>query len=110
MISGNVKIEIPSNFGRLDTNRYKLFALNEFYRLYFDYVPADTMALAREVDISRKGIHHEVLYADKVYRGVGMNFKKDLHPLATKEWDKIAYQQNKTRYLRTLQRALGRFA
>ena len=108
MLEVEIRNNIPSNFANLITDKYKLFANNEFYRLYFDYVPADTLSLARNVNITKDGIRHKESYGYAIYNGNDMNFQEDIHPLASAEWDLVAYKSHKKVYLNTLQNALGR--
>ena len=61
-----------------------------WYRLYTPYVPMDTGRLATQVRIAPGEIEHLAPYAAHVYRGRGMRFRRDRHPLATRQWDKAA--------------------
>lgn len=60
------------------------------------YVPFDTGALAETVvidgaptyNVSESYITYSQPYAHRIYEGDDLNFKPDMHPLATSRWDK----------------------
>lgn len=57
------------------------------------YVPYDTGYLSGEsVEISADGVTYTADYAWKQYYGTEFNHKRDVHPLATALWDKVAMQ------------------
>lgn len=78
---------------KLKGDELGLFASNEWRRLIDDYVPADTLTLARNVRLTAWEIEYFSPYSVYVYNG-GRNkravFRKDRHYKATKEWDKAA--------------------
>lgn len=71
-----------------------LYAATEWHRLYFDYVPFNTGALANTIRIkaTNRGasIVHTVPYAHRLYNGTGYRFRRDLHPMAGAKWDQRA--------------------
>jgi hypothetical protein len=66
------------------------FAANEWHRFYLDFVPMDTGMLAQNVRITPGEIEHYEPYANRIYNGAYMNFRKDKHPLASAHWDEAA--------------------
>ena len=78
--------------GMIDAERGDAFwqyAAETWHGLYAPYVPWDTGALYRQVEISPAEIWHTVSYAERMYEG-GYDFRKDVHPLATGRWDEAA--------------------
>lgn len=83
-------IDIPRNLQKVDNDAFWIFAANEWWRLYFPWVPFDTGTLARQVHITPKQIEHTAPYAYTTYNGRHRRFRKDKHPLASAHWDKAA--------------------
>ena len=95
------------------SNRYvnkdvMMFAHNEFWRLYFPYVPMDTGTLAESVEITPDYVRHTVPYAARLYYGDNMNFHKDRHPLATAHWDEVAMQTQRDKLVRAVENYMKR--
>ena len=91
----NVIEYISADLTRRARNRAMwLYAASEWHRLYFDYVPFATGTLANTIRIEATdrgaSIVHTVPYAHRLYRGVGFNFRRDLHPMAGARWDQRA--------------------
>ena len=69
---------------------------NEWYRLIQPYTPRRTGLLIQSatIKINPEKLNGEIAYkqkyAKKVYYGRTMNFRKDLSPYASAEWDKAA--------------------
>lgn len=118
-ININWKKEIDPNnvFKKAIDEKFRLFAHNEFYRLYADWVPMDTGMLAfttsmplpggdgkGKVEISAEYIRHKSPYAAYQYYGEDLNHRIDLHPKATAYWDKVAMQANRDKLIQTLQK------
>lgn len=68
------------------TERVRLFAANEAFRLMTPYVPMDTGMLSQTVDIQPGEVHYKVPYAHKQYTGDNFRFSKEKHSLATAHW------------------------
>jgi len=70
-----------------------LFAANEYYRKMQPYIPYRNGDLSRNVTITANKdtgyIQHDMYYSGYVYKG-DFNFRKDVHPLASRQWDKTA--------------------
>ena len=66
------------------------YALGEWYRIMFPYIPYKTGALSQTIDIQNDGIHFDVPYSKYVYFGDGWNFNKTVHPLAQAHWGRVA--------------------
>lgn len=59
------------------------------------YVPYDTGALSKNIEVSAEGVRYTEEYASKQYYGEEFNHKTEHHPLATAYWDKVAMQTEK---------------
>lgn len=102
-----MKITVDMNIaqilkGRLD-NEAKLFLANTAYKLMNDYIPMDTGSLAQTVDITPDYLHFKVPYAERMYEGDHLNFRKDKHPLATARWDKAMMDARGKELVKTVQ-------
>lgn len=97
-----IKIDVHRYISKAREDRFWLFAAQQWYKLYFPYVPYDTGMLARSVIIEPHQIEHIAPYAQYVYNG-NFNFRKDQHPQATREWDKAAENVQKPKLIQTLQ-------
>ena len=83
------------------------FAANEWHRLYLDFVPMDTGMLAQNVRITPGMIEHVEPYANLIYNGTYMNFRKDKHPLAAAHWDDVAKPTQMPKLIRSLNAYIG---
>ena len=106
-----VDMEIDINVGRLvkkvNNNELGLYAATSWHRLYTPYVPYVTGDLCNTVRLGPWQIHHTVPYAHKMYTG-RFNFTRDLHPLASRKWDKAAQSTQKRKLIRELQEFIDR--
>lgn len=60
------------------------------------WVPYDTGNLSQEsVQVDENAVHYTAEYAAKQYYGDEFNHKREIHPLATAHWDKVAMQTEK---------------
>lgn len=73
------------------TKDVRIFANEDFWRLYEDFVPMRKGSLYTNKEINETGIYHKVPYAKKMYNGEDFNFSKDKHPKATAKWDEVAF-------------------
>lgn len=94
-------INIPRAIRKIDNDPFWTFAASEWNRLIFPFVPFRTGALSTNTTITPKKITYEEPYAKHVYK-MNANFRKDVHPLATKEWDKVAAPVKRGELIRTL--------
>lgn len=91
----------PADISRsvgLNPNTFK-FAAQDWHRLYNDFVPMRTGALASMVRYDVIGstgiVTHLVPYARRMYHGAGLKFSKNVHRLACAYWDKVAQAAGK---------------
>lgn len=89
------------------------FAAREWHRLYYPFVPYRGGQLARQVAYyatdSTAVIDHTVPYGNRQYNGVGFNFNRAVHPLASAFWDRAAMAAGKGAALaRSMQNYLNR--
>lgn len=99
--SVRAEINIPRAIRRIDNDALWTFAASEWNRLINPFVPMDTGALSQNTTIMPKKIRYEEDYGVKVYSS-NANFRKDQHPLATKEWDKAAAPSQKGKLIAAL--------
>lgn len=62
------------------------------------YVPYRTGALAENITVDARGVTYNQPYAEKVYNGVGIVFRKEMHPLATAKWDEVMLQDHQDEF------------
>lgn len=87
---------------RFCNDRVRLFAHNEWHKLYQKYVPWQHGDLASNVEITPDYIRHIVPYAARMYYGVGFHFSTDEHILATAMWDKVAMETQRDKLTRAV--------
>ena len=97
-----IKIDVPKIVSKVRSDKFMLYAAQQWHRLYNKYVPYETGTLANTVTISPGEIHHTVIYARYQYNG-NFNFRRDLHPLASRQWDKAAEPAQKPQLIAELQ-------
>jgi hypothetical protein len=102
-------------FKKVTNDKFGKLVSNEWKRLIDPYTPRDTGVLmgitGQTVDIRPFELHYKSKYAERVYYGKDMTFKKK-NPYSTYEWDKAAAKAGqKNKLYRTLNSALrsGRF-
>jgi len=76
------------------------FAAREWHKLYTPFVPYKTGMLNSNVRFSATDStgtieHMQKEYANKQYNGVGFNFNRTVHPLASAFWDRAAMAAGK---------------
>ena len=90
-----VNINIPRLVSKVRDERFWLYAAQQWHKKYHKYVPFQSGALADAVTYSSRSgtgeIQHTVPYARYQYNG-HFRFRRDPHPLATRQWDKAAAQ------------------
>lgn len=95
-------IDIPRNLRKIDNDAFWTFAATEWWKLYTPFVPFRTGALTQTVKITPKQIEHTVPYANAMYSG-NFNFRKDYHPLASRQWDKAAIPTQAGKLIQSMQ-------
>jgi hypothetical protein len=129
-----VHIDIEGKLRKVRSDPFWTFAASEWHRLYKGYVPKRTGVLSEQVVITPGQIEHTAPYAHYQYVGevygpnypvyengviVGwvsprgrpkhptgrsLKYKRDLNPLASREWDKAAEPTQKPKLVRAMQR------
>ena len=79
------------------------YAASEWHRLYEPYVPMDTGVLKDTVRIRPKEVEHTVPYAQYIYYGEKLNFRRDMHPKASAKWDLAARATQEPKLYSSLQ-------
>ena len=95
---------------KVKNDRFGLFVAHEWKRLIDPYTPRNTGVLmgitGQTVDVTPWELWYKSNYAEKVYYGYEMNFRK-INPYSTYEWDIKAEQAGqKDKLYRTLNNAL----
>ena len=131
-------INVPKLLGPVRTDAFWEYAASEWHRLYKDYVPMKSGELYGQVTIEPKTITHTAPYAHYQYEGVmygpnypimengaiagffsmpnrkksatgrKLKYSHDLHPKATREWDKAAAPTQKKKLERAMMNYLRR--
>ena len=109
----NLRIDLnePRIREKVTSDKFGLLVSNEWKRLIDPYTPRDTGALmgitGQTVDVQPWKLHYKSKYAERVYYGSYMNFKRHKNPYATYEWDKAAEKSGqKDKLYRVLNSAL----
>ena len=97
-----VNIDIPKHLREIQDDKFWTFAAVEWHRLYSPYVPMATGMLMSQVVITPGQIEHTVPYAHHIYDG-SFRFRKDLHPLASREWDQAAIPTQGSKLIQAMQ-------
>lgn len=101
----SVRVNVPRIVDKVRSEKMWRYAAVQWHKLYTPYVPFDTGTLTRDVAFSSNPgigiIDHNAPYARYVYNG-HFRFRKDQHPLATRQWDKAAAKTQ----LRALERSI----
>jgi len=97
-----VHIDIPKHLAKIKDPAFWTFSATEWYRLYMPYVPMLTGMLSQQVRITPGQIEHVVPYANRMYEG-HYRFRKDLHPLASREWDQAARPTQEPKLINAMQ-------
>ena len=90
-----LKIDLnePKIIEKVTSDKFGLLVSNEWKRLIDPYTPRDTGVLmgitGQTVDILPFALWYKSSYAERVYNGKDMTFKKK-NPYSTYEWDKAA--------------------
>lgn len=107
MAKKNVSFFMENELQKYMTPEAKQFALSEWYRFMFPYIPFVTGTLASTTEFSgtnltpeqamlqglesiEDNIHFRVPYASNQNNGDNFNFTKDLHPMAQAHWEQVA--------------------
>lgn len=101
-IDVEVNINIPRNLAKIRDPAFWTFAATEWHRLYMPWVPMATGALMSKVVITPGQIEHIVPYAAAHYEG-NFRHRKDLHPLASREWDQAARPTQEPKLVQAMQ-------
>lgn len=101
-VVSEINIPVERYIDKVRADKFWHFAAQEWYRLYYPFIPFRTGMLANRVVISPGQIIHNVPYSIPIYNGK-FNFRKDLHPLASRQWDKAAEPSRKPQLVHALQ-------
>ena len=113
-----------AQFGNIDTsqienlvnylfNNETLLEINKMIAEKCDpYVPYNTGRLAEsgKSNVTPKGIHYNVPYAEEQYFGIGINHNLEHHPKATAFWDKVMMQEHSDEVRQEITEILSRRA
>ena len=89
------KINLSPALKKIESDEFWKFSAEEWWRLYYDYVPHDKNRLRQDVKIKPKQIEHFVPYASYIYYGLkqggGMLKLKN----GSRLWDQKAISEKK---------------
>lgn len=97
-----VDVNIPKILTSVDDPQFGLFAAEEWYKLYKDYVPQDSGVLYDTRRLHPWEIDHIAPYAVAVYE-VNRNYRRDKAPKATAHWSEAAEPAEKPKLIKSLQ-------
>lgn len=104
--SVDVKINVPEKFAKIRNPVFWTFAAVEWHKLYKPWCPWNTGHLYQNVNISAQSgtgtIEHFMPYAGKVY-DFNNNYRKDMAPNASAQWDKAAEPTQKPKLIKAMQ-------
>jgi len=112
-ISVKVDVDMDGITKRIEDVIHDEAVMTEVHEAYADvlnpYVPYDTGYLSQDsVEVSAEGVTYTADYAWKQYYGTEYNHKKEVHPLATAMWDKVAMQTEKEAFAETVREIIVR--
>lgn len=102
VVVSEIKIPINRYIDKVHSDALWEHAAREWHRLYYKYIPRRTGNLANRVSYAPGQITHNMPYAIYPYNG-HFNFRKDPHPLASRQWDKAAEPAMKPQLVAALQ-------
>lgn len=99
-------LDIPAYIRAIQDPKMWKFAASEWRRLIEPYVPMQTGTLKDTVDVNSSSgqgeIVYKVPYAHYQYEG-NFNHRKDMHPKASRQWDKAALPTEQPKLIRSMQ-------
>ena len=100
-------LDIPAYIRAVKDPKMWKFAASVWRRLVEPYVPMQTGTLKDTVDVNGSAgqgeIVYKVPYAHYQYEGQ-FNHRKDMHPKASRQWDKAALPTEQPKLIRSLQK------
>ena len=129
-IKVEANINVSANLKKVKDPKLWEYGATEWWKLITPYVPMETGTLSESVKIKGHSGAGEIEYfvpyahylykgelmvdsetgssyarygAKKVYTGTDLQFSKDRHPLASKEWDKAAEPTQKPKLIDAMQ-------
>ena len=96
------------------TKAFNLYQANALNRYMYPFVPMQSGILGQTTEMTSDSMAGYVKYIQEyssyLYKGDGLNFSKEQHPLATSHWDKAMVTMNGFQYARELDNARKRFS
>lgn len=86
----SIYLNRPQIFEKVQNERFGKFVAKEWRRLLSPFTPRREGTLERTAKIHPFEIEYTQSYAIYVYNGEHYNFRRDVNPYATYEWDKAA--------------------
>ena len=98
----NVEVNAPAIQDKLSAlfhdDRTMLEIHNLFAKTIDPWVPYLNGPLSQTVEVTPQYIRYTVPYAHYQYYGVGFDHTREVHPLASAMWDKVAMQAKRTSF------------
>lgn len=110
-----VKVEIDDKklkqkINNLLDDKTMLEIHNLLAKYCFDYVPFLEGELSQTTEITPRYVRYTQPYAHYQYTGVGFNFTRDYHPLASAYWDQAMMAAKGEEFIKEVKRVLLRRA
>lgn len=97
-----IHVDVEGHMRRVRSDAFWTFAASEWHRLYGPWVPKRTGVLENTVRITPGQVEHVAPYSIYDYNG-NFNFRRDLHPKASRQWDKAAAPTQKPKLVDSMQ-------
>lgn len=97
-----VDVDTSKKMAEVNSDKFKTFAANTWYKLYKDFCPYNTGSLYKSVTIGPYQITHYANYAKTVYTH-NRNYRTDKAPNASAYWDQAAIPTQKPKLIQSLQ-------
>ena len=90
---------LADKFNELVNDEALKLAMNQTLAKDCDpYVPFLTGMLSQTLEITPEYVRYTQPYAHYQYNGVGFNYTRDYHPLASAEWDQAMLENNRENF------------
>lgn len=104
-----IKLNERNIYGKVQNDRFGLFASQEWKRLISPYTPRREGTLEDTARVRPFEIEYTQPYSYYVYYGETFNFRRDTNPYATYEWDKAAEKAGqKEKLIKSINQYLAR--
>lgn len=105
-----IKVDIDGKkiANKVISDDVRLFANEDWYKLYQEFIPWRTNILYTDKEITKDYIHHKAPYARRMYYGEGFNFYTGENAKATAYWDKVAWKSQGDKLIKDIEKNIKR--